>query len=225
MILSVTPEAFQAASPFPHVVIDDLMGPGRIAQINSEWPRDGWNVHQHGHSDKRGNPHIEAFGLWTRGLIQMLNCQAFVEELGRVSGIAGLSADHGLAGGGLHETFPGGFLDIHADFNIHPETRLYRRLNLLLYLNEEWQEEWGGQLELWDREKVGCEVKVSPVAGRCVIFETSDSSFHGHPERLTCPPDRSRRSIALYYYSAEAPKDSRGDHSTLYLGDEDTWYR
>ncbi len=102
-------------------------------------------------------------------------------------------------------------------------TRLYRRLNLLLFLNEGWREEWNGDLELWDREKRGCEVRIAPDAGRAVLFETSDTSFHGHPAPLACPDGVSRRSIALYYYSPQPAGPNPVEHSTLYLGDEANW--
>ncbi|HMJ06001.1 MAG TPA: 2OG-Fe(II) oxygenase, partial [Chthoniobacterales bacterium] len=105
-------------------------------------------------------------------------------------------------GGGLHETLRGGHLGVHADFNVHGRLRVERKLNLLIYLNQDWEDDYGGQLELWDRRMKGCAVRVKPVFGRAVIFNTALDSFHGHPDPLNCPSDRSRRSIATYYYSA-----------------------
>lgn len=215
--------AFPSAMPFPHAKYDDAIDAETIRAINREWPAQPWQNHTHGYSDKRGCQSLEHFGPFTRATFEWLN-GSMVSVLAGLTGIRDLSSDPHLLGGGLHETFCGGFLGIHADFNKHPETRLYRRLNLLLYLNEGWQSEWGGALELWDREKKGCHVKIDPVAGRCVIFATSTTSFHGHPEPLKCPPDRSRRSIALYYYSAEPPDEETREHSTLYVGDEENWF-
>lgn len=223
-IPAINREVFRHAKPFPHVVIDGFIDADTVRAINAEWPEQRWNNYRHAHSLKRSCPYAECFGLRTRALIAALNQAAFVSSLGKLSGITGLSADISLAESGLDESFAGGFLGIHADFNIHPETRLYRRLNLLLYLNEDWQEEWGGHLELWDREKTGCQVKIAPVAGRCVVFATTDSSFHGHPKPLACPPERSRRSIALYYYSPEPAEAMPREHSTLYLGEEEKWF-
>lgn len=223
--VAIMETSFLTVRPFPYVVMENFLDSDTVARINSEWPDSaGWTAHNHGHSAKRGIQDWEAFGPATRDTLQRLNGAEFVEVLGVISGISGLSADDSLVGGGLHETFRDGFLGIHADFNIHPETRLFRRLNLLLYLNEGWKPEWGGALELWDREKTGCQVRIEPIAGRCVVFATSTASFHGHPEPLACPPDRSRRSIALYYYSAEPPDEETREHSTLYLGDEDHWF-
>lgn len=212
--------------PFPHCVIDGFASLDTVRAINAEWPSDPWQNHRHDYSDKRGCEYWGAFGTQTHALLRELNDAQFVAGLGKAFGFENLSADDSLEGGGLHETFPGGFLGIHADFNIHPESRLLRRLNLLLFLNEEWREEWGGYLELWDAGKTGCQVKVVPVAGRAVIFSTNWNSFHGHPAPLNCPEGRSRRSLALYYYSPELPEELRmPEHSTLYLGDEESWFQ
>lgn len=212
---------FQSAQPFPHVVIDDFIPAPMVRAINAEWPQDPWRNHHHEYSAKRACADYRAFGAATRKLLDWLN-DGFVFQLKGHTGIDGLVADVKLAGGGLHETLTGGFLGIHADFNIHPETGLYRRLNLLLFLNEEWREEWGGALELWDANKKPAKV-IQPIGGRCVIFATNDKSFHGHPEPLACPEGRTRRSIALYYYSPQREGDLPRPHSTLYLKEKETW--
>ncbi|MFM8411426.1 MAG: 2OG-Fe(II) oxygenase, partial [Alphaproteobacteria bacterium] len=122
-------------------------------------------------------------------------------------------------GGGLHETLPGGFLDVHADFNFHGAWFLDRRLNVLVYLNHGWREEWGGCLELWDRDLSRCVKKVVPAFNRTVIFATDDTSFHGHPEPVRCPPGTTRKSVAMYYYSNGRPESERsGRHTTLWRG-------
>jgi Rps23 Pro-64 3,4-dihydroxylase Tpa1-like proline 4-hydroxylase len=140
---------------------------------------------------------------------------AFLEKL---TGIAGLIPDPHLRGGGLHEIRQGGALGVHADFNFYKRLNLYRRLNLLIYLNANWAEEWGGHLELWDRTGKQCVQRVAPIFNRAVIFDTSNFSYHGHPHPLQCPPDRSRKSLALYYYTVEAPADEdRAPHTTLFI--------
>jgi hypothetical protein len=137
-----------------------------------------------------------------RNLFAELNSQAFLGFLEELTGIKGLIADPHFEGGGLHETKRGGHLGVHADFNVHDQLKVERRLNLLVYLNEDWDDEYGGQLELWKKDMSECAVRVSPVLGRAVIFSTALDSFHGHPDPLNCPPERSRRSIATYYYTA-----------------------
>jgi len=112
--------------------------------------------------------------------------------------------DETLEGGGLHQSERGGFLNVHADFTVHPHRRDWRRrLNLLLYLNTEWDESYGGYLELWDTEMHACRKKIGPILNRCVIFSTDPTSFHGHPDPMTCPPGTTRKSLALYYFTQE----------------------
>jgi hypothetical protein len=152
-------------------------------------------------------PHESPSGL-VRNLFAELNSQAFLGFLEEMTGIDGLISDPYFDGGGLHETKRGGHLGVHADFNVHERLKIERKLNLLVYLNEDWEDEYGGQLELWDQQMKNCVVKVKPVFGRAVIFNTALDSFHGHPDPLSCPPDRSRRSIATYYYSA--PEEGLG---------------
>ena len=165
----------------------------------------------------------------TRNLFAELNSRAFIGFLEELTGTSGLISDPHFEGGGLHETKRGGHLGIHADFNIHGALKLERKLNLLVYLNEDWQSEFGGQLELWDRTMKECVVKVEPVFGRAVIFNTALDSFHGHPDPLNCPPERSRRSLATYYYSAPAegtaalPKRTTNFRARPGSGDKSDW--
>lgn len=117
----------------------------------------------------------------------------------------------------LHQTFGGGFLKIHADFNWHDKLKLDRRINVLIYLNKDWNDEYGGHLELWDRAMTRCEVRELPVFNRMVVFNTTTHSFHGHPDPLDCPQEMTRKSIAMYYYTNGRPAhEKRGQHSTLY---------
>jgi hypothetical protein len=156
-------------------------------------------------------------GEVTRRFFAELNGAAFVEFLERLTGIKGLVPDPFLHGGGLHQIEPGGFLDVHADFNIHPRFKLYRRLNALIYLNEEWRDDWGGHLELWSPDMGRRAQRIAPEFNRTVIFSTTRQAFHGHPEPVACPPGINRRSLAVYYYSALPPEgEADGWHSTLY---------
>ncbi len=152
-----------------------------------------------------------------RRLYWELNSADFLECLEILTGIQGLIPDPHLFGGGLHETRTGGYLNVHADFNKHPWFRLDRRLNLLVYLNPGWQPEWGGDLELWERDLSACVKTVSPLAGRAVLFSTTRDSFHGHPHPLACPEGVSRKSLALYYYSHGRPEgEDPSEHKTIW---------
>lgn len=116
----------------------------------------------------------------------------------------------------MHITGPRGRLDVHVDFNHIEDRGLYRRLNLLLYLNEGWQRSWGGAVELWDERVRTMHHSFPPELNRCVIFETSERSFHG-VEPVTCPPDMRRMSFAVYYYTREAPPGFAGrSHTTIF---------
>jgi hypothetical protein len=152
-------------------------------------------------------------------LSDALASRAFLDDLTAITGIPTLLADAQLFGGGIHVTGPHGRLDVHVDFNVlehHGEAKLYRRLNLLLYLNPDWNDQWGGQVELWDREVTTCVQRYAPRLNRCVVFETSDISYHGVAP-LTCPETEVRRSFAAYYYTREpAGADVPTAHSTIF---------
>jgi Rps23 Pro-64 3,4-dihydroxylase Tpa1-like proline 4-hydroxylase len=197
-------EQYRTAVPFPHIVLDNFLDASALKKIAAEFPSSENKSYFDRDQERlkfQYNPQEVSSGL-ARNIFAELNSAAFLGFLEEMTGISGLMPDPYFDGGGLHETKRGGHLGVHADFNIHGHLKVERRLNLLVYLNEDWQQEYGGQLELWDTEMKQCLVRVEPVLGRAVIFSTNLDSFHGHPEPLTCPPDRSRRSIATYYYSA-----------------------
>jgi len=215
-------EAYRQAEPFPHLVEDNLFDPAILDRVLEEFEamdRGGWHHSEGSHERKWSTEDPRQFGPFTFALIAQLNSGPFVSFLEELTGISGLVPDPHLRGGGLHEIRQGGFLGVHADFNVHQRLKLYRRLNLLIYLNKDWDERWGGALELWDRKGQRCVRAIPPVFNRTVLFDTSNFSYHGHPQPLACPPDRSRKSVALYYYSPECPaEEDRVPHSTIFLG-------
>lgn len=219
--------AYLAAVPFPHAVIDGFIGVKAVAQIAREFPgRDDHGTWlDYNGSDAAGKPlqhrkyHIsdeDRLGAVTQRLLYELKSARFLKVLSTLTGIQDLIPDALNHGGGIHMNCRGAMLKIHADFNRHPNWHLDRRLNLLLYLNEGWQPGFGGDLELWDADMQGCCKRVAPVAGRCLIFSTSSTSFHGHPDPISCPDDVTRKSIALYYYTNRPPSADEPVHSTLW---------
>jgi len=212
---------YAAAKPFPHVVIDDFLPEPVAARILDEFPSTTAPVWDHYdksiYSKKLAANREEQVGAFVYRVLQDMNgadCLAFLE---RLTGIPGLVPDPRLEGGGLHAILPGGFLKVHADFNLQASTRLDRRLNLLLYLNRDWAEHYGGHLELWNREMTECQARILPVFNRAVIFSTTDWSYHGHPDPLRCPEGMARKSMALYYYSRGRPEsEASASHGTLW---------
>jgi 2-oxoglutarate-Fe(II)-dependent oxygenase superfamily protein len=212
--------SYLAAEPFPHVVFDDFLPPAVCEAMIEEFPglEDvRWKRHVHLYSDKLACGDETEFGPVTRQVIAQMNSGPFIEFLESVTAVEGLVPDPHLYGGGLHCIPRGGLLEIHADFNVYERLSLDRRLNLLLYLNRDWREEWGGHLELWNRGMTRAQRRIAPVANRVVLFSTTDTAFHGHPLPLDCPPERTRQSLALYYYtSPRSGEETSPAHSTLY---------
>ena len=213
--------AYRSAEPFPHVVIDDLLDASLLDDVLAEFDasdRSRWHHTQRDTERKSSTEDFQHFGPATRAVLSQFNAAPFLGFLEEMTGIEGLVADPHLRGGGLHEIRRDGVLGVHADFNFYPRLGLYRRLNLLLYLNRDWQDDWGGDLELWDRAGMGCVRRIAPVFNRAVLFDTSNFSYHGHPRPLACPPDRTRKSLALYYYTVECPAASDPTpHTTVFL--------
>jgi hypothetical protein len=211
---------YRQADPFPHAVIDDLLPPELLQTAVDAFPGPGdlsWIEYDRADEVKLAFPAAEKLPAPLRDVLYFMNSAVMLEFLQTLTGIEGLLPDPHFVGGGLHQIEPGGYLGVHADFNKYERFDLDRRLNLLLYLNQDWSEEYGGHLELWDRTMTNCVQRVLPVFNRCVVFSTTDYSYHGHPVPLTCPPDRTRRSLATYYYTNGRPADEASEaHSTLF---------
>ena len=195
---------YVAGDPFPHVVIDDFIDAGLLREIAINFPaREGKAFFDRAQERLKYQYHAgETKHAATRILLAELNSRAFLSFLRNLTGIRGLISDPYFEGGGLHETCSGGHLSVHADFNTHGKIKLERRLNLLVYLNDEWPADFRGNLELWDKAMTAPVKTVEPLLGRAVIFNTALNSYHGVPDALACPADRSRKSIATYSYSA-----------------------
>ena len=213
-------EGFRTAEPFPHVVLDDFLPEWVLDKVVEEFPDPGqipWKEFKQATSRKLATEGDAFFGDFTRHLLAQLNSATFLQFLERLTGIESLVPDPYFYGGGLHQIEPGGFLKVHADFNRYERLHLDRRLNVLVYLNKDWQPSFGGALELWDRQMTQAVTSILPVFNRCVVFATTDYSYHGHPEPLTCPADRTRRSLALFYYTSGRPEEARSsDYGSLY---------
>lgn len=220
LVLPEAKKAYAAAEPFPHIHFDDFFEMDIVERVLEEFPGENdieWIKYYDGNQKKLANENEENIGLFSRYVLYSLNSSLFLKFLEELTGISNLISDSSFRGGGLHNIYRGGKLGVHADFNKHEQYGLDRRLNLLLYLNKEWREEYGGHIELWDREMKQCVRSYLPTFNRMVIFTTTDFSFHGHPEPLSCPEYMSRKSLALYYYTNGRPEEEQGGHhSTVF---------
>jgi Rps23 Pro-64 3,4-dihydroxylase Tpa1-like proline 4-hydroxylase len=198
---------YASASPFPHTVWDNFL-PEEVAEaVSAEFPAntgDAWNHYHHYNEKKLAIKSLAQMGPSTRAVFEALQSDEFRGVVRALSGMDDLISDPDLDGAGLHMIRRGGFLNIHADFQSHTKNRHWsRQLNLLWYLNKDWQEEWNGNLELWNEDMTTRIHSILPAFNRCVIFSTQGKTFHGHPNPLACPEHNARRSLALYYFRDE----------------------
>jgi len=210
--------------PYPHIVMDNFIKEDLLLKVLDEFPDlsklDAKVEFKNEREIKYASIGFKDIQKKALELITFLNSDIFLTYLQNLTGIEEtLISDPYLAGAGYHEIKQGGVLKVHADFNKHPGLDLDRRLNLLLYLNHDWNNDWGGSLELYDKNNLTePALSISPNFNRCVIFSTTSHTYHGHPDTLKCPENISRKSIALYYFSTGRPKSEiTGEHSTVWV--------
>ena len=174
-------DLYKAALPFSHGVYDDVFDPSILDKVIDEFEEGEktWKQFESKYEKKLQMNRDLSLQPVTRSLIHNLNSEPFLNFLEQLTGIRGLIPDPYLQGGGLHKIPRGGKLGVHVDFNGHKTMHVYRRLNVLVYLNRDWDEAWGGYFELWDQEKNGCVKKLLPIFNRMAIFTTTSTSFHG----------------------------------------------
>jgi hypothetical protein len=213
---------YREAAPYPFVKMENFLDPTFAREVAGAYPTFE-NATTQGRTfasvNERKKVQITDAKLFPEPVARLnavLASPEFLSDLSYITGIPRLLADEELVGGGIHVTGPGGRLDVHVDFNYIEARKLHRRLNLLLYLNPTWQEDWGGHIQLWDKDVTVCKQAFAPALNRCVIFETSNISFHGvTPVKASAPFPR--QSFATYYYTREAPAHWKGvAHSTIF---------
>jgi hypothetical protein len=233
--LPILAERYQKNCPCPHILLKNFLDPQTALAMAQQFPSpatDTWTQYKHANENKLGMPKRELFPPVIGAVVDELNSPEFVAWVSELTGIPDLLADPMLEGGGLHQSGPGGYLNVHTDFSVHHfHTHWHRRVNLILYLNPGWKEEWGGSLELWEKGMSRCAAKYPPLLNHALIFTTDERSLHGFPDPLTCPEGESRKSIALYYYTIDQgtkpavhstdyfarPQDSRRKAAMIWL--------
>jgi len=216
-------QQYRENKPCPHLLLKDFLDPEIAMEMAAQFPQattDAWTQYKHANENKLGMAKRQLFPPAIGAVTDELNSPQFVAWISALTGIPDLKADPMLEGGGLHQSGRGGYLNVHTDFSKHHfHPHWHRRVNLILYLNPAWQEEWGGSIELWERKDgkmARCAAKYPPLLNHALIFTTDERSLHGFPDPLTCPEGESRKSLALYYYTVEPDRAFTG-HSTDYF--------
>jgi len=220
-------EEFNSKKPFRYLMFDQFFPEAIAEKILDSYPTitDGmWDgVTYLDQKNKFQKTEFEKDSVLEK-VFQDFNSAEFLKWLNQLTDIEeDLIGDEDLFGGGLHQSINGAFLNVHVDYNIHPKTKYHRRLNVLVYMNKDWKDEYEGHLELWDlsgddKKQIG---KYAPLFNRCVIFETNEISFHGHPKPLNTPEGINRKSLATYYYTKTRPDNEIADeHNTIYVNTE-----
>jgi hypothetical protein len=206
-------EEFQKAKPFPYIVLDNFLRSEVLDRVEIPQPSERFYKYDTPFEKKLACDRMNVLPPSMCSLLMFLNSSLFIRWLEKLTGIKGLLPDPHWRGGGFHCIPPGGFLHVHEDFGVNHELGLYRRLNLLIYLNQGWKKEWGGALELWSDDMQKCEKTILPEYNRAVIFETPGAN-HGHPDPTLAPVNRV--SLALYYYTASVPDKRLNTMSTQF---------
>lgn len=199
-------------NPFSHTVIDNFFAPEIATKIAKAFPSASssefkfWHEYANPLERKLACNSVAELPPEISQALVILNAPSFVELIARISGIENLQHDPYLHGGGIHCHKRGGKLDMHLDYCVHPLLpQLERRLNLIVYVTPEWLPEYGGAIQLWDQGLQHCVRQIPPIFNRAVLFSTSDISYHGLPDPISCPPEMQRSSIASYYLSPLRP--------------------
>lgn len=208
---------YQSRTPFHYIGIDDFLPLPIVERVREEAlaqrRKDAENESAQQHLKASYNP--EVLPTYTKAVFHALNSLPFLRFLEEMTGIRGLIPDPYFKGAGIHRTETGGYLGIHADFNHHKQMNLERRLNVLIYLNPDWDAAYGGAFEVWTPDMKTQVAAFTPVMNRMCCFSTSSDSYHGNPEPVNHPEGQPRLSIAMYYYTATWD-ETHVAHSTLF---------
>ncbi len=233
--LSLAPKLrahYKTNYPFPYIVIDNFLPEYLLRSCkeeilkHDEWYADTVEFTKQFEHNKQYYPqektNMEDFKRKlpiTSLIMGYLNSPQFIKYLEELTGHPKLFRDPILTGGGIHRIKKGGKLSVHVDYNEHPISGKKRVLNLLIYLNEFWQKEWEGNLELWTINPPQKFVEVEPIFNRAVIFDIEDAP-HGHPIPLNTPQNIDRYSLALYYFTNEKPQEDK-KHTVIFFRDHE----
>lgn len=219
---------YRTNRPMPHIHLAELLQPEAALRMAREFPSAGegpWTRYRHYNENKFGLTDWKLFPSALQQAVLSLNSPFFVSLLSKLAGIPHLLPDPRLEGGGLHFCRRGGYLNLHSDFSMHHyHEKWRRRVNLILYLNPQWHDAWGGAIEFWDQNAKACFVKYPPRLNHAVIFNTDAVALHGFPDPVSCPENVCRKSLALYYYTADGGS-YRSSPTQYYARSDDTAFK
>ena len=210
---------FQDRKPFPYMICDGFFRSDVALKLSGEFPdfhSPIWHEYNNAIEQKKVQNDWNRFPPLTYKIFQFLNSLEFTKELETLLKVSPLFPDSGLNGGGWHIHGRGGKLNVHLDYSIHPKLNLERKLNILVYMNPEWRDEWGGHLGLWYQDEMAkapgvLARMIEPRFNRAVLFDTTQNSWHGLPEPILCPEGQYRKSLAVYYLTTPSEKaEARG---------------
>lgn len=209
-------EEFDNAKPYRHLVIDNFLDADSAEFMYNHFPKeDVFNKKYKGVNEyKAEGSNFEDFPEVFTQMREELHSREWCDIMSRITGIDGLFSVPDALGGGLHQGGDGSFLDIHIDFNIHADRGIHRRVNLLIFFNKDWKEEYGGHTELWNADMTNLDKKIFPAMNRCVIFETNEISYHGY-DKIKLPEGITRKSFYSYYYTT-LREDAAKYHDTVF---------
>jgi Rps23 Pro-64 3,4-dihydroxylase Tpa1-like proline 4-hydroxylase len=219
---------YLAAKPYPHLVLDNFFDPAVLNRVAAEFPGRGgrdWLSYDTANEIKQTSRGALDLPAFSQAFLWQMCVPPMMRVLREITGHEDLCVDPLFHGGGMHESFRGGWLNIHADWTQHPVLPLTRRLNLIVYLNRDWDPAWGGALELWDAKDKSVGAKVEPFFNRAVIFPTTAETLHGFPDPMTCPADQSRKSVSWFYWSPDPEAIKQGAPITFLPGNRQTRMR
>lgn len=196
---------FINAEPYEHIIIPNFLNENYAEDIYNKFPTDfetdNWHKYMNPIEVKYANDYINELDDSLRNFFYLLSTDKIINIINKISNIPDLQYDPYLHGAGIHAHPRNGRLNMHLDYEKHPYLDKQRRLNIILYISKDWDDNWNGQTELWDKEMLNCVIKSSVRFNTAIIFKTNDISWHGLPEIITCPKDVYRKSLAYYYIS------------------------
>ena len=209
-------DAYRTASPWPHVVLDGLFDPAVVARARAEELGPALELRPRRSSRRVKAESPGPAGPTAAAILERLLADDVCDMLTTLTGIPDLVSDPTHWWAGVHVLAPASFEAVHRDFARDATGQLWHRANILVYLNPDWQSEWGGQLELWDTSMTTCHRRIEPLGGRMIIFEPGPDALHGIPA-VSCPVGEARLTLASYYYSAD-PGPHAGRHHSRAIG-------